>query len=204
MGCQDDYKATKDIPATEPVRYTENSPIVTLTAEQEVTDHDYGDTDDIRIPVSLSNDFRCGGVDDEFTCRFSVSARMLDRGGFVFEVASLIKAIRDAYRPEKGQLKASCEELALGVVNVFGRLLGDRLVSAHVEVDNLTGYVAVDWEDGDDEANFPRLVSGAEANPRYALPGEPVTNGFGAGSPKFEGHSEIQERPEPRRSRDIC
>jgi hypothetical protein len=137
-------------------------PITTLYASAMI-DEEFNEEVDIQIPVKLAKNFVCGGVDDVFTTRFSVSVRGLDLSGFVYEVKSLIDDIKANFDPDQGMLKASCEELAGGVVNSLWSSIGSRrLVAAHVEVDNRTGHVEIDWKEGDEVPSFPRFATASE------------------------------------------
>ncbi len=116
-----------------------------------------------QIPVRLVDNFVCGGVDGQFAMRCWISTRGLTSEGFVVEVKSFIDAVKEAYDPDKHTLKASCEELANGVLTVALKLVGrSRLSEVKVEVENLTGVVQLLWEHGDEVPVFPRKATESE------------------------------------------
>lgn len=114
------------------------------------------------FPVQLADNAACGGVENEFKMSCDITSRGLNQDGFVVEVGSFIKAVEAAYYAHGRMLKASCEELAGGVVFLAHRILGDSLVKMHVMVNNLTGWVAVVWEQGEEVPLFPREATDAE------------------------------------------
>lgn len=116
------------------------------------------------VPVKLAAEFICGGVSDQFYTEFSLTTRGLTAEGFVTEVKGLIDAIKEAYRPSSFKLKASCEELASGVLHVIARTVGRRLVAADVIVENFTGQVRLEWVSGEEIPSFPRAASTEEEN----------------------------------------
>lgn len=118
--------------------------------------------DDFQVPVKLVDDFVCGGVEDEFRTALMVTTRGLTKEGFVIEVKGLIDAIKEAYLASGQRLKASCEELAGGVLYVVHRAVGERLVNLDVTVENRTGRVQLQWEEGEEIPNFPREATNAE------------------------------------------
>jgi hypothetical protein len=126
-----------------------------------------------KCPVKLADAFVCGGVKNAFIYKAKITTRGLTPEGFVTEVKALIDDIDYAFdrgeiryvggtEPAAGQvLKASCEELAQGVLNVIAhRVL--LLESAEVVVENLTGEVQLEWQAGEYVPRFPRLATGAE------------------------------------------
>jgi len=119
--------------------------------------------DQFEVPVALADNFACGGVRGEFRVSCRISARDLTAEGFVVEVGEFMQRVRSAFDPSCGiMLKASCEELARGVVRIATDLVGDRLEEVAVEVENLTGSVEAVWQKGDEVPAFPRRATGAE------------------------------------------
>ncbi len=110
------------------------------------------------VPADLADDNVCGGYDGQFRVSLSVTSTDLDNAGFVTHNENLIRAIRDRFAPVNGKLKASCEELAGGVINVTHDLMGGRLVAAKARVFNLTGHVDVTWAAGLPVPPFPRVM----------------------------------------------
>jgi len=105
----------------------------------------------------------------ETECRLVVEG--LDGSGFVVEVHSFIEAVQRAYAD--GMRKASCEELAGGVVHVAHRLIGSRLVEASATVYNQTGHVEVAWKRGDEVPAFPREATKQEVKATHKTRQEP-------------------------------
>lgn len=113
------------------------------------------------VDAQLVENAICGngnGGSFETECRLVVEG--LDDNGFVVEVHSFIEAVQRAYAD--GMRKASCEELAGGVINVAHRLIGPRLTEASATVYNQTGHVEVDWERGNEVPAFPRTATAQE------------------------------------------
>lgn len=132
-------------------------------------------------PVKLADAFVCGGVKNKFHYSAKVTTRGLTSEGFVTEVKALIDDIEYAFdrgeiryvgctEPASGQvLKASCEELAQGVLNVIAyRVPG--LETCSVVVENLTGHVLLDWQKGERVEPFPRKATAAEQGETIASP----------------------------------
>ncbi len=107
------------------------------------------------IPVKLANHHRCGGVKDGFRCSFTVTADRLDPDGYIVEVHDLLEAIKQRFA--RHPVKASCEELAAGVVNSV-LLLVPYAVHCSAIVHNLVGHVSVEWSYGSDTPAFPRIA----------------------------------------------
>lgn len=116
------------------------------------------------VPVALVDAGACGGVDDLFFCASKISVRGLNQDGFVIEVGLLQQLVRDAYasRRHEGTLRASCEQLAGGVIDIIHREFKERLESVTVRVNNPTGYVEVIWNKGEAVPPFPRLATTQE------------------------------------------
>lgn len=114
------------------------------------------------VAVNLAESFVCGGVNGEFEVTIFLTTRGLTAEGYVAEVRSLMDAVKNAYAPGRGMLKASCEELAGGVVHVIHKALPKRVISIEAHVKNLTGHVLVEWEKGNEVPEFPRTATRAE------------------------------------------
>ena len=125
------------------------------------------------VEVALADNFVCGGVNGAFRVTVELAARELTPEGFVTEVQAFMLDVKRAFaaggedscdaphRPN-GMLKASCEELAGGVVHVAHKNTGARLEHAIVEVQNLTGWVKVEWNRGEEVPSFPRTATKKE------------------------------------------
>lgn len=134
-----------------------------------------------KCPVKLADAFVCGGVKNSFIYKASITTRGLTPEGFVTEVKALIDDIEYAFdrgeirnvgrtEPASGQvLKASCEELAQGVLSVIAYRVHD-LEECYVSVENLTGEVHLEWRRGESVAQFPRLATPAEKNQTVEKP----------------------------------
>ncbi len=118
------------------------------------------------VRVDLSENFVCGGVEDYFEYEASLSTRGLTTEGFVTEVKTFIEMVEREYHPREGLRKASCEDLANGVVNIAHKIMGKRLVNASVEVYNLTGSVVVEFKSGDRVPAFPKIAEQSERKVR--------------------------------------
>lgn len=133
------------------------------------------------VPVRLADAFVCGGVKNKFLYRAKITTRGLTSEGFVTEVKALIDDIEYAFdrgeirhvgctEPAPGQvLKASCEELAQGVLNVIAYRV-PNLETCSVVVANLTGHVHLEWQRGEAVASFPRKATEAEQGETIARP----------------------------------
>lgn len=113
------------------------------------------------VPVSLADEFVCGGVQDQFVTAVELSTRGLTQEGFVYEVHRFMEEVQTAFNPDR-MLVASCESLAGGVAFVAHRLLGDRLDRVNVVVENRTGSVQLLWEKGDELPEFPQQATAAQ------------------------------------------
>jgi len=113
------------------------------------------------VNAELAENAICGNGNEngfEVSCR--VTARGLDGDGFVVEVQDLIASVRRAF--DRGMLKASCEELAGGVIHIIHAKLGTRLAKASAAVINKTGRVEIVWEEGEEVPAFPRTATTQE------------------------------------------
>lgn len=132
-------------------------------------------------PVKLADAFVCGGVKNKFVYSAKVTTRGITSEGFVTEVKALIDDIEYAFdrgeiryvgctEPASGQvLKASCEELAQGVLNVIAYRV-HNLEACSVVVENLTGHVLLEWSKGEAVAPFPRKATEEEQGETIARP----------------------------------
>ena len=130
--------------------------------------------DQFAVPVQLVDDFACGGVYNQFTVSISASTRGLTKEGFVIEVKGLIESVKEAFAARGRMLKASCEELAGGVLHIVHREVGKRLVAAEIEVDNVTGHVALSWQQGQAVPSFPREATREEVKKTEAAKAAPA------------------------------
>ncbi len=112
------------------------------------------------VEASLADNHVCGGYDGQFRMSCELTVDTLDGSGFVTDNLSVIKEVKRSFG--KTMLKASCEELACGVVNVASKLVGTRLIKASVRVFNLTGHVQVQWNEGEEIPEFPRIATPEE------------------------------------------
>ena len=119
-----------------------------------------------RVPVILAAHAACGGVEGSFTVSCEITTRSLTREGYVIEVGFFMDVVRSKFRT-LSPLKASCEELAGGVVAIAHEILDRRLEEVTVEVKNKTGSVRLIWKRGELEPEFPRLAT------RFELTGQP-------------------------------
>jgi hypothetical protein len=105
----------------------------------------------------LAEGHACGGWDEKFKASVTLISTDLDEHGFVVENLSVIRAIRKFF---KGRTYvASCEQLCQCIAHICHDLVGDRLISCHVKVFNLTGHLALDWERGQSIPPLPLCVS---------------------------------------------
>ncbi|MDO8483063.1 MAG: hypothetical protein Q7S86_04585 [bacterium] len=109
------------------------------------------------MPVNLVDLAVCGGYDGR---RFNFDVDI----GVKTSEQPASNEFRSAAERAFGNraLKASCEELASGLVSVAGRVYGDTLVAAKTRVYNLTGFAEHDWQEGWGAALFPREATGRE------------------------------------------
>ena len=112
------------------------------------------------VEARLVNNAACGGYDGHFEAEVSVTADKLDGNGFVVHNEEFTQSIRRQFA--SGNIKASCEELAQGIVNVAGLEIDDRLVKVVARVYNLTGYAEVFWRRGMELPAFPRFATERE------------------------------------------
>lgn len=115
-----------------------------------------------KIPVKLVDNGRCGGVDDAFIVDYDLGVRELDEDGYVIEVHAFNTLLAERFHANGKPLRASCEQLAMGVVSVAAERL-PGLESAWVKVYNLTGSIRVEWKAGDEVPEFPRVATANEA-----------------------------------------
>jgi hypothetical protein len=115
------------------------------------------------VSVDLAENFVCGGVEDQFEYACQLTTRSLTSEGFVTEVKAFIDQVELEYSPSRGKRKASCEELAMGIINVAHGMMKSRLTQMYVVVTNLTGSVVAEWKKGEAVPPFPRLATRAES-----------------------------------------
>ena len=109
-----------------------------------------------KVKTTLAGDAVCGGYDGEFDTDVGVTTDELDENGFVVHNELFIEAVRQRF--SQGVYKATCEQLALGVVNVAGTELGPRLTKVVARCYNLTGWVEAVWHRGMEMPPFPEEV----------------------------------------------
>jgi len=96
----------------------------------------------------------CGGYQGSFDYRMSLTTkRETSPREFIYAAA-------ETFGHETR--KASCEELALGLIHVANRLYGKSLVTATPQVFNLTGHVEAHWQSGWTVPPFPRIATRRE------------------------------------------
>ncbi len=114
------------------------------------------------VNAILANAAVCGGFDgdEQFEATVELEVEELDVNGFVVDNHGFIEYVDEQF--SKTMLKASCEELAMGLVNLAHRKTDDRLVACRATVTNRTGYAEIKWEKGQSVPNFPRVATRAE------------------------------------------
>ncbi len=132
------------------------APAKKATGKAEITLH----LKPFTVEASLADNHVCGGYDGEFQASCDLVADSLDSSGFVTDNLGFIELVKQAFSAT--MLKASCEELALGIVNLACSTVGSRLARASVQVFNLTGSANVSWVKGDGVPPFPREATRQE------------------------------------------
>jgi len=112
------------------------------------------------VRALLADNHVCGGYDGTFTASCSMVVDSLDGSGFVTDNLSFIEEVRSRFGHQ--MLKASCEELALGVAHIAYERVGTRLLEVTVQVFNLTGHAEVTWIQGNAKPEFPRVATRRE------------------------------------------
>jgi hypothetical protein len=122
------------------------------------------------VDAHLVDDKICGnGTRDFFSVEVTVVTHDLDEQGFVIEVQDLLSEIRDAFANGGDYLKASCEELANGVLHVIYNEIGKkRLLEAKARVFNRTGHLDAVYYKGMSEPAFPADASEDEVSATIA------------------------------------
>lgn len=105
-------------------------------------------TNPFDVEAKLFHVDACGGWQGKFSCAIETQCQSLDEHGFVVEAVTLIQAVREYFA--KATYKASCEELALCIVNVIANLVGPTVTAIQVKVISLTGHIRVDWKLGEE------------------------------------------------------
>lgn len=117
------------------------------------------------IPVELVDIDRCSGYDDgKVAAEMEIVTDNLDARGFVTDNGGFLEIVNLEFAD--GPFKASCEEIAAGLINLTTRLVGDNLVVVNAKVYNSTGSVTVIWRRGSEIPPFPRKATRTEIKER--------------------------------------
>lgn len=112
------------------------------------------------VEATLVDNHVCGGYDGEFQAMVELGAEELDENGFVTDNVGFIEFCNDRFSQDL--LKASCEELAAGLVALAYEKVGPRLVTCFARVRNQTGHAEMTWEQGQMIPRFPRPATREE------------------------------------------
>lgn len=114
------------------------------------------------VPVLLANNGACGGVNQLFRAQIELTTRGLTPDGYVVEVGAFTATLESRFRANGDMLRATCEELAGGILRIAYDQVGPRLINAMARVYNATGHVTITWRAGEVVPPFPRLATVAE------------------------------------------
>lgn len=113
------------------------------------------------IAVNLVDIDRCSGYESgKVSAEMEIVTDTLDTRGFVTDNGGFLEIVNLEFAD--GPFKASCEEIAAGLINLTTRLVGDNLVVVNAKVYNSTGSVTVIWRRGSEIPPFPRKATRTE------------------------------------------